>query len=73
MCDFLVNLDDYFAVVCTSFHESYGFHQICSLYIKLPKVCKVPPSLDPLISSLETPPTPSAYIWIIPVFDFVDL
>ena len=33
MCDFfLVNLDDFFAVVCTSFHESCGFHQIYFLY-----------------------------------------
>ena len=28
MCDFLVNLDDFFAMICTSFHEDYGFHQI---------------------------------------------
>ena len=27
---FLVNLDDFFAVVYTGFHESCGFHQICS-------------------------------------------
>ena len=27
---FLVNLDDFFAVVCTDFHEGCGFHQICS-------------------------------------------
>ena len=33
---FLVNLDDYFTVVCTSFHEGCGFHQICSLVRKLP-------------------------------------
>jgi hypothetical protein len=31
--DFLVNLDYFFfVVVCTSFHESCGFHQICSPY-----------------------------------------
>ena len=28
MCDFLVNLDDFIAVVCTGFHEDCGFHQI---------------------------------------------
>ena len=28
-CDFLVNLDDVFVVICTSFYESCGFHQIC--------------------------------------------
>jgi len=32
MCDFLVNLDNFFAVVCTSFHEGCGFHQIFSLF-----------------------------------------
>jgi len=26
MCDFLVNLDNFFAVVCTGFHEGCGFH-----------------------------------------------
>ena len=26
MCDFLVNLDDFFAVVCTGFHEDCGLH-----------------------------------------------
>ena len=31
ICDFLVNLDNYFAIVCMGFHKSYGFHQICSL------------------------------------------
>jgi len=31
MCDFfLVNLDNFFIVVCTSFHEDYGFHWIHS-------------------------------------------
>ena len=33
MCDFLVNLDDSFAVVCTNFHEGCGFHQICFPFI----------------------------------------
>jgi hypothetical protein len=33
MCDFFVNLDDFFAVVCTSFHEDCGLHQIRSLYL----------------------------------------
>jgi hypothetical protein len=28
LCDFLVNLDDFFAVVCTGFHERCGFHLI---------------------------------------------
>ena len=28
---FLVNLDDFFAVICTGFHEDYDFHPICSL------------------------------------------
>ena len=28
ICDFFVNLDDFFTVVCTGFHKSYGFHQI---------------------------------------------
>jgi hypothetical protein len=28
ICDFLVNLDDFFAVVCTDFHEGCGFHLI---------------------------------------------
>jgi hypothetical protein len=28
ICDFLVNLDDFFAVVCTGFHEGCGFHLI---------------------------------------------
>ena len=35
MCDFLVNLDDFFDVIFTSFHEDYGFHQICSPPYKL--------------------------------------
>ena len=26
MCDFLVNLNDIFVVICTDFHEGYGFH-----------------------------------------------
>jgi hypothetical protein len=30
MFDFLVNLDDFFVVVCTSFYESCDLHQICS-------------------------------------------
>ena len=31
MCDFfLLNLDDFFTVVCTNFHEGCSFHQICS-------------------------------------------
>ena len=28
ICDFLVNLDDFFTVICTYFHKIYGFHQI---------------------------------------------
>ena len=28
MYDFVINLDDFFAVFCTSFHENYGFHRI---------------------------------------------
>jgi len=28
MCDFFVNLDDFFVVVCTNFYEGRGFHQI---------------------------------------------
>ena len=31
MCDFLVNLDDFFAVICTSFHEDCDLHQIHSV------------------------------------------
>ena len=31
MCDFFINLDDFFVIVCTSFYEGCGFHQICSL------------------------------------------
>jgi hypothetical protein len=27
---FLVNLDDFFVMICTSFHEGCRFHQICS-------------------------------------------
>jgi len=34
MCDFFLNLDNFFVVVCTSFHESCGFHQIFSGYFK---------------------------------------
>jgi hypothetical protein len=34
MCDFLVNLDDFFAVVCTVFHKSYSFHPIYSQSVK---------------------------------------
>jgi hypothetical protein len=30
MCDFLVNLYDFFAVVCMGFHEDYDFHPMCS-------------------------------------------
>jgi len=26
MCDFLMNLDDFFAVVCTGFHENCDLH-----------------------------------------------
>ena len=26
MCDFLVNLDDFFVMICTNFHENYGLH-----------------------------------------------
>ena len=33
MCDFFVNLDDFFTVICTGFHEGRGFHQICSLCV----------------------------------------
>jgi len=29
MCEFLVNLDDFFDVICTGLHENCGFHQIC--------------------------------------------
>ena len=32
MNDFLVNLDDFFTVVCTSFHEGRDFHPIRSLF-----------------------------------------
>ena len=28
---FFVNLDDFFIVICTSFYQNCGFHQICSL------------------------------------------
>ena len=28
---FLVNLDDFFVVIYTDFHENYGIHSICSL------------------------------------------
>ena len=35
MCVFLVNLDDLFAMVCTSFYEDYGFHQMQRLPIVL--------------------------------------
>ena len=30
MYDFFVDLDDFFAVVCTNFHENCDFHWICS-------------------------------------------
>ena len=33
MCDFCVNLDDFFVVVCTGFHESCGFHLICFFFV----------------------------------------
>ena len=33
MCDFFVNLDDFFAMIYTDFHEDYGFQHICSLYV----------------------------------------
>ena len=36
MCDFLVNLNDFFAVVCTGFHEGSGFHKIRSLQRYIP-------------------------------------
>ena len=36
ICDFLVNLDVFFVVVYTDFHECYSFHQICSLYCVMP-------------------------------------
>ena len=25
----IINLDDFFAVIYTGFHENYGFHQTC--------------------------------------------
>ena len=28
MCDFFVNLKDFFTMICTSFHEDCGFHKI---------------------------------------------
>jgi hypothetical protein len=52
------------------FRETLVCNRDLNIYIKLYKVCKVTPSLDLLISSLEAPPTPSAYICIIAVFDF---
>ena len=50
---FLMNLDDFFAVVCTGFHEGCGFHQICFVNllhcISSPEI-KIPfPLLDPSI------------------------
>ena len=35
---FFVNLDDFFTVVCTSFHERCGFHQIRFHWQKVGKV-----------------------------------
>ena len=35
ICDFLVNLDDFFTMVCTSFYKYYGFHYIHPLYTQL--------------------------------------
>ena len=34
---FLVNLDDFFVVVCTCFYEGCGFHQIYSLHMEVHK------------------------------------
>ena len=31
----LVNLDDFFTIVCTGFHEGYGFHHIRSHFTEL--------------------------------------
>ena len=44
---FFVNLDEFFAIVCTDFHEGCGFHQIRCHYKKKSKVtplilCKLP-------------------------------
>ena len=30
MCDFLVNLNNFFAVTCMGLYENRGFHQICT-------------------------------------------
>jgi hypothetical protein len=29
MCDFLVNVDDFFTMICTGFHGEIGLHLIC--------------------------------------------
>jgi hypothetical protein len=34
MCDFLASLEKILFVICTSFHEIYGFHHIYSLATK---------------------------------------
>ena len=41
MCDFLVNLDEFFVVVCTDFHEGCSLHQICCLIINSKIVAKL--------------------------------
>ena len=38
MCDFFVNLNDFFAVIYTGFHEHCGFHHIRSHYSMCLKV-----------------------------------
>ena len=50
MCDFLVNLDDFFAVVCTSFHEVV----VCTRYV--PHFNSQPSSLFPhLVCQQQNP------------------
>ena len=53
---FLVNLDDFFVVIYTGFHEDCGFHQICSQF-KNKQIYHYPAQsvfLSPLAAGHET-------------------
>ena len=34
MCDFFSEFRQFFIIIYTNFHKNYGFHQICSLYLR---------------------------------------
>jgi hypothetical protein len=52
ICDFLVNLYDFFIVVCKSFHEKCDLHPICSILIKLTTKTKKSSPKSSLLASV---------------------